>query len=258
MPENGAHPEAMTETAPGSGPALSVVIPVKDEAECIGALVEEIAQTLTPRLSFEVVVVDDGSRDQTPAMLEEARGRYPWLRILRHRDACGQSTAILSGVRAARADWIVTLDGDGQNPPAEIVTLLDARDRDGDPPLTMVAGQRRKRRDNRIRRLSSRIANACRDRLLHDGVRDSGCSLKLFRREAFLSLPYFDHMHRFLPVLILRHGGRVALVDVDHRERLRGRSKYGFHDRLWSGIVDLLGVKWLQWRTRLPVIDRLD
>lgn len=236
-------------------PALSVVIPMKDEAGNIRPLLDEIAQALAGQGAFEAICVDDGSSDGTAAELRDARQAHAWLRVLRHRHACGQSTATLTGVRAARADWIVTLDGDGQNPPAEIPRLIEARDAASIPNLHMVAGQRQKRHDSWFRRLSSRLANGFRARLLRDGIRDTGCSLKLFRRDAFLALPYFDHMHRFLPALIQRHGGAVISVSVEHRPRGRGLSKYGFHNRLWAGIVDLAGVLWLQRRTRLPIVE---
>lgn len=237
---------------------FSIVIPVKDEADSIGPLIDEIAGCLAGAARFEVVCVDDGSRDGTDAVLRQAQARHPWLRVIRHAEPCGQSTATLTGVQRATADWIVTMDGDGQNPPGEIAKLLDARARAEDPRVWMVAGQREKRRDNWLRQVSSRIANGVRAGLLRDGVRDTGCSLKLFRRDAFLALPYFDHMHRFLPALVQRQGGRVVVVPVAHRPRERGVSKYGLHDRLWSGIADLLGVMWLQRRARLPRVVEAD
>lgn len=243
-------------TAEAAAPDLAVVIPVKDEEGNVRPLLDEIAQALRGR-RFETVCVDDGSTDGTAAELRVAQRAYPWLRVVRHARSCGQSTATLSGVRAARAPWIVTLDGDGQNPPAEIVTLIAARDDDGGT-VDMVAGQRVRRHDNWIRRVSSRIANGIRARLLRDGISDTGCSLKLFKRDAYLALPYFDHMHRFLPALVQRHGGRVITAPVSHRPRERGESKYGFHNRLWPGLIDLAGVMWLQRRTRLPNIEQMD
>lgn len=239
-------------------PALSVVIPVKDEAGNIQPLLDEIADALNGGTGFEVICVDDGSTDGTADTIRAAQRRHDWLRLVRHRHTCGQSTAIWTGVHAARAGWIVTLDGDGQNPPAEISRLIAARDGCFEANLHMVAGQREKRHDSWSRRLSSRIANDIRARLLRDGIRDSGCALKLFRRDAFLALPYFDHMHRFLPALIQRHGGTVVTVAVGHRPRGQGQSKYGLHDRLWAGIFDLAGVLWLQRRTKLPTIDATD
>jgi dolichol-phosphate mannosyltransferase len=240
----------------GMTPDIAVVIPVKDEAGNIGALLDEIGRELAT-LRFEVVCVDDGSTDATPQELAEARERFDWLTVVRHRTSCGQSTATLSGVRAARADWVVTMDGDGQNPPGEILKLVTARDMAADD-IAMVAGQREKRHDSWFRRLSSRIANGVRQKLLNDGIRDTGCSLKLFRRQTFLELPYFDHMHRFLPALVQRHGGKVITAPVAHRARMHGESKYGFHNRLWPGIVDLAGVLWLKRRTRLPKIEKTE
>lgn len=237
---------------------FSIVIPAKDEAESIGLLIEEIAGCLDGVARFEVVCVDDGSRDGTETVLRQAQIRRPWLRVIRHEHPCGQSTATLTGVQRAQAEWIITMDADGQNPPEEIVKLVDAWAQVDDPRVWMVAGQRVARRDSWLRRISSRIANALRARLLHDGVRDTGCSLKLFRRDVFLALPYFDHMHRFLPALVQRQGGHVIVVPVAHRPRERGVSKYGLHNRLWSGIVDLLGVMWLQRRIRLPHVVEAD
>ena len=242
--------------ATAEGPDISVVIPVKDEVSNIRPLLDEIASELES-VNFEVVIVDDGSRDGTDAVLAEARTAYPWLKVVRHRDACGQSTATCSGVKASAAPWVVTMDGDGQNPPGEILTLIAVRDAAAEP-VDMVAGQRKKRRDNWVRRYSSRIANGVRGALLKDGISDTGCSLKLFRRDLFLELPYFDHMHRFLPALVKRHGGRIVTAPVGHREREHGESKYGFHNRLWPSLVDLFGVLWLQRRTRLPKIEQTE
>lgn len=236
-------------------PALSVVIPVKDESGNIQALLDEIADVSDDTAVLEVICIDDGSTDGTADKIRSAQQNHAWLRLVRHRQSCGQSTAIWTGVHAARAEWIVTMDGDGQNPPADIARLIAARDNSTDSNLHMVAGQRTKRHDSRFRRLSSWLANGIRAGLLRDGIRDSGCSLKLFRRDAFLALPYFDHMHRFLPALIQRHGGTVLTVPVGHRPRRQGQSKYGLHNRLWSGIFDLAGVLWLKRRTRLPTID---
>jgi len=242
--------------AAGAGPDVAVVIPVKDEAGNIGPLIDEIGRELTG-YAFEVVCVDDGSSDGTAEELAAVKRRSPWLTVVRHRSACGQSTATLTGVRAARAEWIVTIDGDGQNPPGEIRKLIAARDAAGGA-VAMVAGQRERRHDSWFRRLSSRVANGVRQRLLKDGIRDTGCSLKLFRRRTFLDLPYFDHMHRFLPALVQRQGGTVITTPVAHRARVHGESKYGFHNRLWPGIVDLAGVLWLQRRARIPHIEETD
>lgn len=247
---------ATSDARPEIAPEIAVVIPVKDEAGNIGALLDEIGSALAA-LRFEVVCVDDGSTDATPRELTEAKSRCGWLTVVRHRASCGQSTATLTGVRAARAEWIVTMDGDGQNPPGEIPKLVAARDA-ATGSVAMVAGQRERRHDSWFRRFSSRVANGVRQKLLADGIRDTGCSLKLFRRQTFLDLPYFDHMHRFLPALVQRHGGRVITTPVAHRARVHGQSKYGFHNRLWPGIVDLAGVLWLKRRTRLPQIEETD
>ncbi len=233
---------------------LSVVIPVRNEAPNIAPLVAEIRAALDGRLDYEIVYVDDGSSDDTVAELRRSAQGFARLRILRHIRSCGQSTAIRSGVKAARAPWIATLDGDGQNDPADIPRLWDlAQTTSGDTPL-MIAGHRQKRRDSGIKRLSSRLANGIRRRLLGDGTPDTGCGLKLFRRDLFLDLPFFDHMHRFLPALVQRAGGRTLSVAVNHRPRERGASNYGVFDRLWVGIVDMLGVMWLQRRARNPAL----
>ncbi|MBM3523960.1 MAG: glycosyltransferase [Alphaproteobacteria bacterium] len=235
-----------------TSPELSVVVPVRDEAENIDKLLDEIHAALGMR-DFEVVYVDDGSTDETPARLAAARARHPRLRVLRHRRSVGQSAGLLSGIRAARGAWIVTLDGDGQNDPADIPKLL-ARAQAADAPA-LVAGLRAKRRDTALKRLSSRIANGVRGRLLGDRTPDTGCGLKVFRRETFLCLPAFDHMHRFLPALVQREGGHVENVPVNHRPRAAGRSKYGVMNRLWVGIVDMVGVRWLQRRALRPEIE---
>jgi dolichol-phosphate mannosyltransferase len=236
-------------------PELSIVVPVLDEAANIDPLVAEIRAALDGRLDYEIVYVDDGSRDGTPALLAAAAASIPGFRSLRHRERCGQSTALLTGVKAARAPWIATLDGDGQNDPADIPKLMDCLVRHpGEREKLMVVGYRRKRRDTWLRRVSSRIANGVRSRLLKDETPDTGSGLKVFGREFFLSLPYFDHMHRFLPALVIRAGGRVVSVEVAHRERKGGKSKYGIGNRLWAGIVDMLGVMWLQRRAKVPDI----
>lgn len=233
------------------GALLSVVVPVRDEAGNVAALIAEIHAALAD-LPHEVVFVDDCSSDGTGAILAEAASRG-LIRWRRHREGGGQSAALVTGVRAARGEWIATLDGDGQNDPADIPALLArATSR---PALAMVAGHRTKRRDSGIKRVSSRIANAVRSRLLGDSTPDTGCGLKVFRREMFLDVPQFDHMHRFLPALFQRAGGGVESVPVNHRPRQHGRSKYGTLDRLWAGLFDLVGVFWLQRRWRRPVAD---
>ena len=244
-----------------STPVLSVVVPVHNEVDNVTTLLEEIHSALEGAVDFEVVFVDDASGDDTPRLLAEQSRRFPRLRALRHRRNSGQSTAIATGVRAARGRLIATLDGDGQNDPADIPALLarwseEGGDDAGHGPL-LLAGWRSTRNDTWLRRLSSRIANGVRGRLLGDGTPDTGCGLKLFERATFLDLPYFDHMHRFLPALVVRHGGRVISVPVRHRPRLRGQSHYGVWNRLWVGLVDLGGVMWLRRRTRLTAVDVL-
>jgi dolichol-phosphate mannosyltransferase len=233
-------------------PLLSIVIPVRNEAENVGPLLCEIQAALVRISHYEIICVDDGSEDATPQML--AAAAIPQLRVIRHQTPCGQSTAIHTGVRAARAPWVVTLDGDGQNDPDDIRILLAARDAAPNMAVVVV-GHRRRRMDSPLRHLSSRVANRIRGRLLGDRTPDTGCGLKLFPRDLFLELPYFDHMHRFLPALFLRAGAFVISVEVRHRPRLRGRSHYGVFDRLWVGIVDVLGVMWLQARVRRPIVE---
>lgn len=238
---------------------LSVVVPVRNEADNIEPLVSEIAAALDGVCDYEIIYVDDGSTDATPERLRATGERFPRLRVLHHRHSCGQSTAVLTGVRAASAPWVATLDGDGQNDPADIPSLLAAvQDPQRSNGLAMAIGHRQKRRDTWWRRRSSRIANGIRSRLLHDDTPDSGCGIKVFSREVFLTLPYFDHMHRFLPALVHRAGGRVVSVPVNHRPRTRGESKYGTLDRLWVGITDLLGVMWLQRRAKRPIISEVE
>jgi dolichol-phosphate mannosyltransferase len=233
---------------------LSLIIPVRNEAPNIAPLVAEIRAVLDGMLDYEIVYVDDGSGDETVAAIRELARDFPRLRLVRHTRSYGQSAAIRTGVKAARAPWIATLDGDGQNDPADIPRLWEiARAAPATPPL-LIAGHRRRRRDSAVKRLSSRLANAVRARLLGDGTPDTGCGLKLFRRDLFLDLPFFDHCHRFLPALVQRQGGRTVSVTVNHRHRARGRSNYGTFDRLWVGITDLAGVMWLKRRARNPEI----
>lgn len=237
-------------------PDLSVVIPFHNEGESLSSVVSEVHEALDRRISYELVCVDDGSSDGTVDALRRAQAESPLVRVLRHRNQCGQSTAVRTGVKAARAPWIATLDGDGQNDPADIPQMFAlVQDPDRPPDLQLVMGRRRKRLDSAVKRYSSRIANTLRARMLRDDTPDSGCGLKLFRRDVFLDLPYFDHMHRFIPALVKRNGGVVLSVAVNHRSRERGRSHYGTLDRLWVGIWDLLGVMWLRRRTRTPVVE---
>jgi dolichol-phosphate mannosyltransferase len=238
-------------------PELSVVVPVKNEAENILPLLDEIHMALQGKVEFEVVYVDDGSDDATPAALEQAASLHPRLRVVRHRASCGQSQAVATGVRHARGTLIATLDGDGQNDPADLPAMLELwRSRPEDVRAgLMVTGWRANRRDDGIRRLSSKVANRVRSRLLRDGTPDSGSGIKLLPRDLFLDLPRFDHMHRFMAALVIRAGGSVEVVRVNHRPRERGTSKYGVWNRLWVGIVDLFGVMWLMRRARNPIVE---
>lgn len=232
---------------------LTVVVPVHNEAGNITPLLTEIQAALAGRYRFEIIYVDDGSRDGTAVELVEARDRFEPLRVITHVEACGQSTALRTGIRAARAPWIATLDGDGQNDPADIPRLMGVlRAGAATSKLRMVAGFRRKRQDSELKRVSSRIANGVRSTLLGDATPDTGCGLKVFSRDTYLELPYFDHMHRFLPALVQRAGWDVTSVEVNHRHRRQGKSKYGTLDRLFAGIIDLLGVMWLKRRARRP------
>ena len=235
-------------------PAVSIVIPVCNEAGSVAALTAEIEAALPPLGPFEILFVDDGSTDGTAQAVSELRARRPGvIRLLRHSQRSGQSAAVLTGVRAAKAAWIATLDGDGQNDPADIAQLMAIRFAPDAPHgLGLIAGNRTTRRDTWLRRFSSQVANGVRSRMLHDGTPDTGCGIKLFDRALFLSLPHFDHMHRFLPALFQRAGATVVSVPVRHRARTQGRSKYGLHNRLWVGIVDLFGVMWLIQRAVPP------
>ena len=233
-------------------PAVSVVVPVRNEAENVGPLADEIAAALTGRWNFELIYVNDGSSDGTEAELNALKAERAWLRQIKHTESCGQSAAVRSGVAAARAPVVATLDGDGQNDPSFIPALLHAFERGGER-IGLVAGQRVGRRSSAFKKLQSRIANGVRGAILRDGTRDTGCDLKVFRRDAFLALPYFDGLHRFLPALFRRDGFAIAYVDVIDRARRHGQSNYGMWDRLWVGILDLAGVWWLiRRRKRVP------
>ncbi len=245
----------MTSSSAPIQPDLSVVVPVHNESENINPLIDEIVAALGPNTAFEIVYVDDGSSDDTQGVLRARAVELGNLRIIRHAGCAGQSAAVRTGVKAAKAPLIATLDGDGQNDPGDIPRLLAVlrerkkEDRNG----ILIAGYRTERKDTWLKRLSSRIANRVRARLLGDDTPDTGCGLKIFTKEAFLDMPAFDHMHRFLPALMIRRGGRVVSVPVNHRPRSRGLSKYGLFDRLWVGITDLGGVMWLNRRAMTPV-----
>ena len=230
-------------------PELSVVVPVFNESGNVAALLDEIVGALRGRVDFEAVFVDDASHDDTLAVLKAARQRMPELRLLHHALQSGQSTAIRNGVKAARGAWIATLDGDGQNDPADIPKLLAMREA-SPPQVRLFAGWRVERRDSGSKRWASRWANAIRSRLLRDDTPDTGCGIKLFERAAFLDLPYFDHMHRYLPALMQRAGWQVKSVPVNHRPRGAGVSKYNNLNRALVGIADLRGVAWLIRRSK--------
>ena len=236
-----------------SVPDFSVVVPVRNEADNISPLIAELKTVMTALQPYEIVIVDDGSDDATPEVLRDQARACPELRVIRHRSSAGQSAAITNGVNEARAGIIITLDGDGQNDPADIPALLDRFREADNPDLLLVTGERQKRWDSLLKRLSSRVANAVRGTLLGDHTLDTGCGLKVFSRPAYLAMPGFDHMHRFLPALMLSQGGHVLSVPVNHRARQHGATKYGVFDRLGVGIVDLFGVMWLQRRPGTPV-----
>ncbi len=237
-------------------PELSVVVPVFNEGGNVAALLDEIVAALRGRVDFEAVFVDDASTDDTLAVLVAAKARIAELRVIRHAVRSGQSTAIRNGVKTARAPWIATLDGDGQNDPADIPRLLARRDA-GAASLRLLVGWRVERKDPGSKRRASKWANAIRARLLRDRTPDSGCGIKLFERAAFLDLPYFDHMHRYLPALMLRDGWQVESVPVHHRPRATGVSKYNNLDRALAGISDLRGVAWLIRRSRRTAAEEV-
>lgn len=236
----------------GSDPEISVIVPVRNEAGNISTLIDEIVTALNTLAPFEIIYIDDGSNDETHLRLRECMAREKRLRVFRHDTSCGQSRAIRTGVLAARGGIIVTLDGDCQNNPADIPALVRHLLAKGPSRLGMVHGRREKRRDTFIRRLSSKAGNKVRGFLLHDSAADSGCGLKAIWRELYLRLPYFDHMHRFMPALVKREGAKVEFLAVGHRPRVKGRSNYGINNRLWVGIADILGVMWLNRRMKKP------
>jgi dolichol-phosphate mannosyltransferase len=231
-------------------PRVSIVVPVYDEEGAAPALAREIAAAFA-RTAFEILFVDDSSRDSTRARLMALGPEIPELRVLAHGRNAGQSRAIRTGVLAARASLIVMLDGDGQNDPADAPRLLASLEA-SPAELAMIGGERVDRRDSASKRWASRWANGLRRRLLDDGAADTGCGLKAFRRDAYLRLPYFDHQHRYLPALMIREGYRVAFEPVGHRARASGRSKYTNLQRLGAAASDLFGVMWLRSRARDP------
>jgi len=237
-------------------PALSVVVPVHNERDNIVPLLTEIAAALRGKVDFEIVYVDDASKDDSLAVLSAAKAQFPELRVLRHLAQSGQSTAVRTGVKGARGEWIATLDGDGQNDPADIPKLLAMRG-ESLAAIKLFAGWRVNRQDSGSKRWASRFANAIRSRMLRDETPDTGCGIKLFERAAFLDLPYFDHMHRYLPALMLRAGWQVKSVPVNHRARGAGQSKYNNLNRALVGIADLRGVSWLIKRSRRTGVEEV-
>lgn len=237
-------------------PDLSVVVPVHNERDNVVPLISEIAAALRGVCDFEIVYVDDLSRDDTVAVLTQAKASFPELRVLRHLSQSGQSTAVRTGVKAARGSWIATLDGDGQNDPADIPKLMAMRD-SSPAQIKLFAGWRVNRQDTGSKRWASRIANGIRSRLLRDETPDTGCGIKLFERALFLDLPYFDHMHRYLPALVQRAGWQVKSVPVNHRARGAGVSKYNNLNRALVGIADLRGVAWLIRRSKRTQIEEI-
>ena len=235
-------------------PQLSVVVPVFNERDNIPPLLAEIAAALRGRADFEIVYVDDASKDDSLAVLAEAKKQYPELRVVHHVSQSGQSTAIRNGVKAARGTWIATLDGDGQNDPADIPKLIAMRT-ESPREIKLFAGWRVNRQDSASKRFGSRFANAIRRRLLRDDTPDTGCGIKLFERAAFLDLPYFDHMHRYLPALMQRAGWQTVSVPVNHRARSTGVSKYNNLNRALVGIRDLMGVAWLIVRSKRTGVE---
>ncbi len=239
-----------------SEPALSVVVPVFNERDNVAPLISEIVAALRGRIDFEIVYIDDHSRDDTLAVLQGLKATVPELRVLHHVNQSGQSTAVRSGVKAARGAWIATLDGDGQNDPADIPKLLAKRDESA-ADVKLFAGWRVDRKDTGSKRWASKWANAIRSRMLRDATPDTGCGIKLFERAAFLDLPYFDHMHRYLPALMQRAGWKTVSVPVNHRHRASGVSKYNNLNRALVGLRDLRGVAWLIVRSKRTAVEEV-
>lgn len=240
-------------------PLITVVVPVHNEAPNVLPLIQAISAALAD-IPHEMVYVDDGSTDETPKILAKTAQSLPALRWVRHKKSCGQSGAVITGVKSARGIYIATLDGDGQNDPADIPAMLDAMraaEAIGPCPV-LIAGHRVNRQDTNAKRYGSRLANKVRAWALKDATPDTGCGLKFFRREAFLELPHFNHIHRFLPALFIRAGGQVVSVPVRHHARAHGASHYNNWQRLKVGIIDLAGVAWLQRRWNVPQIEKCE
>lgn len=254
MTNNSQNPEA--ETAKAHQPEIAVVVPVHNEEGNLEPLIAEIVQALDGIAPFEIIYVDDGSTDTTVSSLKNLAEKETRLRVLVHQKCCGQSAAVATGIRYAKAPLIATLDGDGQNDPSDIPALMKAWKEAPDNAFLLIAGHRVKRQDSGIKKVSSRVANKVRAFLLKDATPDTGCGLKVFARSAFMDLPRFDHMHRYLPALFMRAGGRVNSIPVNHRHRERGTSKYGTLDRLAVAVFDLIGVIWLRRRGSCPALDQ--
>ena len=235
---------------------ISVVVPAKDERDNLAPLVSEIDAALGGRFEYELIYVDDGSVDDSHVVLRDLQTRFTRLKVLCHVHAVGQSMAVLSGVRHGRGDWLVVLDGDGQNDPADIPAMLEEAMRryQSDPYQVGLIGHRVNRRDDWVKRLSSKVANGFRDMMLRDGIPDTGCGLKAVLLQRYLRLPSFNHMHRYIPTLIQAQGGIMRVHPVNHRPRMAGTSNYGVWNRLWVGLVDVLGVWWLKRRAKVVQI----
>ncbi|MCB1589076.1 MAG: glycosyltransferase family 2 protein [Xanthomonadales bacterium] len=241
-----------------SNPRISVVVPAHNEAGCLPSLLDEIVTAFAESGGLEIIVVDDASSDGTNSVLHDAQLRLPMLRVLRHQRQIGQSGALLTGVWAARGQWIGTLDGDGQNDPADLPRLLQAIEERQDPNLKLIQGWRVSRRDTWLKRISSKIANRVRRGLLGDATPDSGCGIRVIERDTLRRLPAFNHMHRFIPALVRQQGWQIDSLPVNHRPRGAGSSHYGLFGRLGAGVVDLLGVAWLGRRTRRAGVQEIN